>query len=162
MITTRCLWYMLPRCLTYFPLVSFVSYGCSLAASFFSILNLVIEFGVRGLTGILFGGFFICVVQVFVQHTYVEIYMAMYTERLQPHFIHNFYSLWWNLPATSYCQGLEKNLNSSLSLFVFLPPGHFFLILVSDCLRMTWPLGSKSFLIVTCPAKRSTCPRLLG
>ena len=25
-----------------------------------------------------------------------------------------------------------------------------------------WPLGSKSFLIVTCPAKRSTCPRLPG
>ena len=25
-----------------------------------------------------------------------------------------------------------------------------------------WPLGGKSFLIVTCPAKRSTCPRLPG
>ena len=55
---------MLLRCLTCSPLVSFVSYSCSLAASYFSILNLVVEFGVWGLTGILFGGFFTCVSEV--------------------------------------------------------------------------------------------------
>ena len=128
MITTRSLWYILLRCLTCSPLVSFVSYGCSLAASFFSILNLVVEFGVRGLWG-----FFICVAQVklfpreepqkvlITVHLYntfmVEIYMYLptYTERLQPHFIHKFSSLWWNLPGITYCQGSEKNLNSSLS-----------------------------------------------
>lgn len=137
MITTRCLWYMLLRCLTCSPLVSFVSYGCSLAASFFSILNLVVEFGVWGLTEILFWGFFTCVAQLklfpreepqklsksvnyctFEQLIYgrnIYIYTATYTERLQPHFIHKFYSLLWNLPGIAYCQGSEKNLNFSLS-----------------------------------------------
>ena len=56
----------------------------------------------------------------FVQHIYgrniyIYIYLPTYTERLQPHFIHKFSSLWWNLPGITYCQGSEKNLNSSLS-----------------------------------------------
>ena len=138
---------MLLRCLTCSPLVSFVSYGCSLAVSFFSILNLVVEFGVRGLTGILFGGFFTCVAQVklfpreepqkpsksvnyctFVQHIHGRnIYMWQHILKGCSHilFISSIHC-GETLLGVTYCQGSEKNLNSSLSfgqaILMFLLP----------------------------------------
>ena len=192
MITIRCLWYTLLRCLTCSPLVSFVSYGCSLVSSFFSVLNLVVKFGVWGLTGNLFWGFFTCVAQVKLfpreepQKLSKSVNYCTFVQHIYGRNIYIYGNIYWKVAATFYSEVLfivvkltERNLLSGFgekfefqfvlwasNSHVFVAPGHFFLILVYDCLRMTWldpwPSGDKSFLIVTCPAKWSTCPRLPG